>query len=126
MNLRFLTVRGALTLDEYGEPINNGKRNRPVLLWADGSTITMGNAEKVLGFEFREVYCSTLKINARYAEDALQLRYQHLPLGLRLWRCPDKGSKYDKKVVDKLHKVFITYSPLVAKMLAERKIKVNF
>ena len=65
-------------------------------------------------------------INARYVEKALQLRYQHLPLGLRLWRCPDKGKKFDEEVDGKLHKVYITCSPDVAKMLAERQIKVNF
>ena len=59
-------------------------------------------------------------------EAALQKRYQHLPLGLRLWRCVDMGHKYDKEVDGKVHKVFITSSPRVAQMLAERKIKVNF
>ena len=36
------------------------------------------------------------------------------------------GSKYDKEVDGKLHKVFITFSPLAGQMLAEGKIKVNF
>ena len=84
------------------------------------------DAKNLLGFTFFEVYSSTLKINARYVEAALQMRYQHLPLGLRLWRCPDKGPKYDKEIDGKLHKVFITCSPRVGQMLAERQIKVNF
>ena len=36
-----------------------------------------------------------------------------LPLGMRLWRGPDKGKKYDKEVDGKLHKVFITCLPRV-------------
>ena len=84
------------------------------------------DAKNLLGFTFFEVYSSTLKINARYVEAALQMRYQHLPLGLRLWRHPDKGKKYDTEIDGKLHKVFITSSPCVAQMLCERKIKVNF
>ena len=87
----------------------------------------MDEAGRQLGFRFFEVYASKLKINARLVENALQVRYMHLPLGLRLWREPDKGAKYDTpKDVGKVHKVFITCSPLVAKKLAERQIKVNF
>ena len=100
---------------------------RPVLLWHDDKTIAKSDAQCQLGFRFFEVYSSTLKINARRIEKALQVRYMHLALGLRLWRGPDKGPKYDTpKDVGKVHKVFITCSPLVAKKLAERQIKVNF
>ena len=74
----------------------------------------MKDARNLLGFTFFEVYSSTLKTNARYVEAALQMRYQHLPLGLRLWRYPDKGAKYDKEIDGKLHKVFITCSPELA------------
>ena len=124
--LRWLTERGAAHADADGEyTINPGKRNRPVLLWSDGTTITMGKAQSELGFIFQEVYASKLKCNARMVENALQQRYQHLDLGHRLWRCVDKGSKYDKEVDGKLHKVFITYSPLISEMLADGKIKVN-
>ena len=105
--------------------LNPGKLNRPVLLWSDNSTITMSDAQSELGFTFHEVYASTLKINARMVEKALQQRYQHLKLGHRLWRCPDKGSKFDKEVDGKVHKVFITFSPLISQMLADGKIKVN-
>ena len=107
--LRWLTKRGASKQAEDGTFVDPSKRNRPVLLMHDGSTITMGKARKELGFDRVEVYASTLKINARAVEDALQYRYQHLPLGIRLWRYPDKGSKFDKVVDGKLHKVFITY-----------------
>ena len=124
--LCWLTERGASQQAEDGTFVDPAARNRPTLLWADGSTITMTQAQTRVGFVFFEVYSSTLMINARYVEKALQKRYQHLPLGLRLWRHPDKGKKYDKEVDGKLHKVFIACSPRVAQMLAERKIKVNF
>ena len=76
----------------------------------------MTHAQTEVGFIFFEVYSSTLMINARYVEAALQKRYQHLPLGLRLWRHPDKGKKYDKEIDNKLHKVFIACSPRVAQI----------
>ena len=56
-----------------------------------------------------------------------QLRFQYLPLGVRLWRSPDKGHKYDRDDdARKVHKVFVTFSPRVAQMLRERKIKVDY
>ena len=76
--LRWLTTRGASKQAEDGTFVDPSKRNRPVLLMHDGSTITMGKARKELGFDRVEVYASTLKINARAVEDALQYRYQHL------------------------------------------------
>ena len=123
--LRFLTARGLCKETEPGIYIDVGKRNRPVFLWSDGSTITQTDAQIKVGFRFFEVYASTLMINARYVEKALQLRYQHLPLGHRLWRVADMGKKYDKEVDGKVHKVFITYSPDANHMLAESKIKIN-
>ena len=90
--LRWLTKRGASHEGDNGNFVYGGKVNRPVLLWPDGSTISMTDAQTELGFTFFEVYSSTLKINARYVENALQQRYQRLPLGQRLWRCVDKGS----------------------------------
>ena len=125
-DLRWLTTRGTAGQDADGEYTINPGKNRPVLLWwPDESTITMGEARSELGFTSHEVYASTLKYNARMVENALQQRYQHLDLGHRLWRCADKGSKYDTEVDGKLHKVFITYSPLISEMLADGKIKVN-
>ena len=94
-----MTVRSASREDDDGNFFEPEKRNRPVLLWPDGSTISMTDAQTKLGFTFFEVYASTLKINARAVEKALQQRYQRrLPLGTRLWRCVDKGSKYDTEV----------------------------
>ena len=126
--LSFLTVRGSAELDEYGEIIDSYStvRNEPVLLWRDGSVITKKEAEGELGFKCVELYASPLKLNARRVEEALQQYYQHVELGVRLWRCPDKGSKYDTEAdANKVHKVFLTYSPRVIEMLRKGTIKIN-
>ena len=126
--LRFLTRRGTATLNEDGSVIAGSEtRNRPVLVWPAGGIITMKQAELQLGFKYVEIYSSTLKVNARRVEHALQVRYQYLPLGVRLWRAPDKGAKYDR--ADDacfVHKVFVTLSPCVVQMLHERKIKIDY
>ena len=67
--------------------------------WADGTCIKPSEATSRLGFKFFEVYASTLQINARAVEAALQKLKQALPLGTRLWRCPDMGPKYDKRLM---------------------------
>ena len=126
--LRFLTTRGSAELDEYGEIIDSSStvHNEPVLLWRDGSVITKKEAEGELGFKCLELYASTLKLNARRVEEALQQYYQHVELGVRLWRCPDKGAKYDTESdTNKVHEVFLTYSPRVIEMLREGTIKIN-
>ena len=126
--LRFLTTRGSAELDEYGEIIDSSARvhNEPVLLWRDGSVITKKEAEDKLDFKCVELYASPLKLNARRVEEALQQYYQHVELGVRLWRCPDKGAKYDTEAdANKVHKVFLTYSPRVIEMLREGTIKIN-
>ena len=121
--LRWLTTRGVGGEDDASKT----ERNRPVLVWPDGTTITMKQAEQQLDFEYIEIYSSTLKLNARRVEKALQQRFQYLPLGVRLWRGPDKGSKYDHADdARKVHKVFVTFSPRVAQMLRERKIKIDY
>ena len=90
----------------------------------------MGEAanEDFLGFKYVELFESKLKVNARMVEDALQRRYHtQLPLGVRLWRGPDRGSKFDR-VTDtpKAHKVFVSLSPWVPSMLADQdQIMVN-
>ena len=76
--------------------------------------------------EYIELYASTLKINARRVEEAFQKRFQYLPLGTRLWRHPDMGCKYDQpQDAGKVHKVFLTFSPLVAKARRDLWIKLN-
>jgi len=65
-----------------------------------------------LGVKVETLFTSALKINARDVEDALQLRFQGLPLSCRLWRRPDAGAKYE--VPDgKVHSVGIAYSKKV-------------
>ena len=125
--LRWLTLRGTEKLDEVtGDYIPSGTRNRPVLLYPDDSTITMAKAQTHLGFAYFEVYASTLKINARAVEKALQVLKMALPLGRRLWRCADKGSKFDKEIDGKVHKVYITISPRIGSLIAKGEIKINY
>ena len=128
--LRWLTKRGQVMRKADGtfKAYTTANKNRPVLLWANGETITMTDAVEVLGFEVFEVYSSTLMVNARAVEDALQDMFQAvLPLGVRLWRKKDKGAKYDKEIVEgSVHKVFITCSPYIAQMLLDGIIKVDF
>jgi hypothetical protein len=127
-HLRWLTTRGTAKLNEDGSIIAGSEtRNRPVLVWPAGGVITMQQAELQLNFKYVEIYSSTLKVNARRVEHALQVRYQYLPLGVRLWRAPDKGAKYDRDDdACFVHKVFVTLSPCVVQMLLERKIKIAY
>ena len=71
---RLLTERGA------------GGDNRPVLLRPSNRVITFKEAENELEFKAVEVFASRLKVNARMVEAALQMRFQFLKLGVRLWR----------------------------------------
>ena len=81
-------------------------------------------ATNELKFEIIEIYASTLMVNARYVEKALQSLYMHVPLGTRLWRIVDKGKKYDTEIDGNVHKVFVTLSHEVPRMLAEGTIQV--
>ena len=84
----------------------------PPLLNPDGTRLTREDAREV-GFDFQEVYESSLQYNSRNVEASLQYLLHHLPLGVRLWRCPDKGahSAYQKKD-NRLHRVFVTACPV--------------
>ena len=64
----------------------DGSKNRPVLLRPSSRVITMKEAEIELEFKAVEVFASRLKVNARMVEAALQMRFQFLKLGVRLWR----------------------------------------
>ena len=63
--LRFLTMGGASECDEDGNYSKPEKRNRPVLLWSDDSTITMTNAQTELGFTVFERYMRSRSRSAR-------------------------------------------------------------
>jgi len=103
--------------------------NRPVLLWADRSIITM-KAMKSSTFDFQvtELYKSDLITNARKVEDAIQRRLQPLPLGLRrLHRYIGKGERYpDKLGKPKCHRVFITTSAKVQDLIKNGNIIVDY
>ena len=61
------------------------------------------DSPRLAACDYLEVYASTLQINACAVEKALQVLKQSLPLGCRLWRCPDKGPKFDKEIDGHLH-----------------------
>ena len=123
--LGWIGLRGSEKRDKNGDFIATGTRNRPTLLWPDGTHIKQSEAKTLLGFKFFEVYASTLQINARAVEAALQKLKQALPLGTRLWRCADMGGKYDKKIDGHLHKVFFTVSPFIGDMVHTGEIIIN-
>jgi hypothetical protein len=123
--LGWITPRGSEKRDKNGDFIATGERSRPTLLWPDGTCIKPSEATSLLGFKFFEVYASTLQINARAVEAALQKLKQALPLGTRLWRCADMGGKYDKKIDGHLHKVFFTVSPFIGDMVHTGEIIIN-
>ena len=62
--------------------------------------------------------------DASQLEDSLQRRFQHLPLGQRLWRFVAKGGySEDQKYHDNnLFKVFLTFVPIDVL----DKVKVNY
>ena len=57
-------------------------RNRPVLRWSTGDCITMKAAKTDLGFKSLEVFRGKYHKDASAVEDALQTKFQHLPLGV--------------------------------------------
>mmetsp|Transcript_3033 Transcript_3033/g.3448 ORF Transcript_3033/g.3448 Transcript_3033/m.3448 type:complete len:112 (-) Transcript_3033:173-508(-) len=85
------------------------KKNRPVLLYPDGSVIGQKDLIKGFGFQAITLYRNALKINASRVEDFLQTRYNHLPLGMRLWRDIAKVSKYGEKENQEF-KCFLTFA----------------
>jgi hypothetical protein len=90
----------------------------------DGSIITAKQMKDQLGFEVETLFTSSLKIDARDVEDALQLKYQDLPLGCRLWRRPDAGAKYEE-LDGKVHSVGIVYSYQIAPLIEQDWIRVD-
>ncbi len=126
-DLRWLTARG-FNLQE-GRPYR-GQRCRPVLLWNDNesSEITMNQGRYYLGFLSEIVYESGVLLNASRVEDAIQTKFDDLPLGRKLWRCVAKGKSSDKKDATEpkeVYKVFITYSTKVVDLLNKKQIKIQ-
>ena len=107
---------------------NNMINNRPVLLWANGSTITTKQMKSsMLDFKVTELYKSSLITNARNVEDAIQRRLQPLELGSqRLHRHFGKGQRYANKLgLARCHRVFLTTSAQVPDLLKNEIIIVN-
>ena len=107
---------------------NNMINNRPVLLWANGKTITAKQMKSsFFDFKVAEVYTSSLINNARNVEDAIQIRLQPLELGSRrLHRKVGKGQRYANKLgLEKCHRVFLTTSTQFQDLLKNKIIIVN-
>ena len=58
----------------------------PLSFMSNGPRETEKQAKNELQFRAVEVFADRLKVNARKVEEALQRRFQYLPLGVRLWR----------------------------------------
>ena len=129
----FLSSRSGSFTD--GEGIRQPKPGRPVLqhteesslyrhnIESDGSIITAKQMKDELGFKVETLFTSKFKINARDVEDALQRKFQHLPLGCRLWRRPDAGAKFEEPD-GKVHSVGIVYSDQILPLIEQGMIKV--
>ena len=91
----------------------------------DESIITKCQMKDSLGFKVMPLYSSKFQVNARDVEDALQKKFQFLPLGCRLWRCVDNGLKYElPDGTDKVHTVSIVYSDEIIPMINKGLIEV--
>ena len=130
----FLGSRGGHFYDKKG--VEHFKPGRPVVLRhtkkshlyrheskSDGSIITRNQMINDLGFKVVTLFTSSIKINARDVEDALQLRFQGLPFGCRLWRSPDQGAKFEMPD-GKVHSVGIAYSDQIVPMINAGMLEV--
>jgi hypothetical protein len=95
----------------------------PVLTHSNGSIITKTEMLLNLGFKVELLFESKFRVNARDVEDALQNRYQHLPLGQRLWRELDCKAKREEPD-GSLHKVGIVYSKDILPMIKSGVLKL--
>jgi len=130
---RWLTLSGANENLAPGQK-HSGSRNRPSLLWEDGSTITQAEA-RAMGFDSQFVYFNKLRRNCRLVEDAIQEQIESIEsipkglgkrLGNKLFRHVAMGGRDEdpeQKEDSYLCKVFITWIPR-AKLL-KAGVKVN-
>ena len=126
--LGWITTRGYAPVGKDGQrDYTKRRKTKPILQWADGTNITMKQAREILGFRSITVFQSKLKYNARMVEDALQMKFMRLKKGhRRLWRCVDKGVKYDgPEDANHVHTVFVCFSTAVQTAIDARKIKIN-
>jgi hypothetical protein len=91
--------------------------NRPVLLRGDETLdekkrhFTAVECQTELQMKYTMVYFTELKLNAHMVEDALQIRLQCYPLGVRLWRelAKGQGDQHEPPKKGVVYKVFVTY-----------------
>lgn len=130
----FLSTRsGHYFDDETGEEMY--KEGNPVLRWTEESPhfakpgktdgiITRKEMLEVLECKVVLLYMSNIMFNARQIEDSLQRKFQHLELGHRVWRCCDRGAKYELPVDAKSHKKVIVYSEKIKEFVNNHLIRV--
>ena len=74
----------------------------------------MIEARDVYGFESIIVYTHQMRYNVGRIEDAIQRRYEHLPLGTKLWRSVAKGwplkDEHTQVSPERLFYVFLAFS----------------
>ena len=112
----------------------SGARNRPVLVWKDGTQIKMKEARDQLEFKTEIVFEDLMYYNAARVEASVQTYFkeeQNCELGQRLWRVSgaggfglyrkwDTGENYGTKVI----KVFVVYSEKAKELIASGAVKV--
>ena len=130
----FLSGRSGYTMDSEGN--HQSKPSNPVLRHtqtsdlyretcsSDKTIITRTQMKDDLGFKVEVLITSKFKINARDVEDALQNKFQHLPLGKRLWSIPDRGAKYELPD-EKVQSVGIAYSGNIILLIKKGWIEVK-
>ena len=94
----------------------------PIYTTHDGKRIGKALRDE-LGLQAILVYESPLMENAIKVEELLQRRFQHLDLGVRMWRYPAQGPKMS--TVPGHYKVFITFSFKLQEAAANGRIKLN-
>ena len=80
----------------------------------------------ILDAGYEILFQSSLKFNARIVEDTYQSKFMQLDEGIRLWRQPDAGVRFDKKLDGKLHQVAIMFSGKIPGMIKDGTIDVFY
>ena len=101
--------------------------HRPLLRWRNtGFSPNKSEAVNILKFKYAELYSCKKRSEARAVEGGLHYRFHDaLQLGDRLWRMPDMGAKDDLDWEEgQVHKVFVSFSPVVPQMIRDGRLIV--
>jgi len=135
--LRWLSTRGRWMKNssEYTRG-QTYSRNRPTLLYPDGTHVTQKEAEDNFGFYGVVLFETPYLQQAATVEEMLQRHYQDevkvevdqvgLVLGKRLWRYPGMGSKYARGQKRKrIYKVFLASSVYLQEAITKGELVVQ-